>query len=83
MTPSFELEITLHKADPVDLDYPVDLRFDRSDSEADVAPIWGKARFELDTLRALSDDREDYGKLLHESCSPIRRFRKASGSRVL
>lgn len=61
---SFEIEITLHRADP---NYEVELRFDRSDSEADVAPIRGEAKFDLDALRALSDEREEYGKLLHQS----------------
>jgi len=64
MTSSFEIEITLHKAEP---DYQVDLRFNRSDSEADVAPIRGNAKFEIEELTALSEDREEYGKLLHKN----------------
>lgn len=61
---SFEIEITLHR---VEADYQVDLRFDRSDSEADAAPLRGEAKFDFEALRALSDDRAEYGKLLYQN----------------
>jgi hypothetical protein len=61
---SFEIEITLHR---VEADYQIDLRFDRSDSEADAAPVRGDAKFDFETLRALSDDRAEYGKLLYQN----------------
>jgi CHAT domain-containing protein/SIR2-like protein len=64
MTPSFEFEVTLHR---VDDNYQVDLHFDRSDSESDVAPIRGEAKLDVEVLRALSDDRVEYGKVLHKS----------------
>jgi hypothetical protein len=61
---SFEIEITLHRGEA---DYQVDLRFDRSDSEADAAPVRGEAKFDVEALRALSDDRAEYGKLLYQN----------------
>lgn len=64
MTSSVEIEIGLHRQDQT---YQVDLRFDRSDSEADAAPIRGEAKLDLEALRALSDDRTEYGKALHQS----------------
>jgi hypothetical protein len=44
MTSSFEIEIGLHRQDE---SYQVDLRFDRSDSEADAAPMRGDAKLDL------------------------------------
>jgi hypothetical protein len=61
---SFEIEITLHRVEP---DYQVDLRFDRSDSEADAAPLRGEAKFDFESLTALSDERAEYGKLLYQN----------------
>src|SRR5436305_1960338 len=61
---SFEIEIALHH---VGADYQVDVRFDRSDSEADVAPVRGEAKFDLEALRARSNERAEYGKLLYQS----------------
>lgn len=62
-SPLLDMEITLHR---VDQNYQVELRFNRSDSEADVAPILGEAEINLESLKALTDQREDYGKLLYE-----------------
>jgi hypothetical protein len=45
MTPFVELEIGLQKIDDA---VHVTLRFDRSDSEADVSPILGLAAFDAD-----------------------------------
>ena len=58
-----ELEISLQR---IDATVRVALRFNRSDSESDVAPILGLAAFDLDALRALSGDRKEYGRLLSQ-----------------
>lgn len=63
MTQFVELEISLQR---IDATVRVALRFDRSDSESDVAPILGLAAFDLDALRALSGDRKQYGQLLSQ-----------------
>ena len=64
MTPFVELEISLERmAEKM----RVALRFDRSDSEADVAPVVGLASFDLEALRAMSGDRRQYGVLLAQS----------------
>jgi hypothetical protein len=56
-----ELEIGLQRiADTIH----VSLRFDRSDSEADVSPILGQTAFDFDGLRAAGADRVAYGQLL-------------------
>lgn len=70
---SFEIEITLHRADP---HYEVEVRFDRSDSEADVAPIRGVAELNLEALIALNDERAEYGKLLYEGLFSTPRIRQ-------
>jgi hypothetical protein len=70
---SFEIEITLHRAEP---NYEVELRFNRSDSEADVAPIRGEAKLDLEGLRALSDEREEYGKRLYQGLFSTPRIRE-------
>ncbi len=59
-----ELEIGLQRMGD---DIRVELRFDRSDSEADVAPIAGQAAIDLEALRAASSDRKIYGQLLGQS----------------
>ena len=64
MTQFVELEISLERMAE---SMRVALRFDRSDSEADVAPVVGLASFDLDALRGLSGDRKQYGKLLSQS----------------
>ncbi|MEO7317855.1 MAG: CHAT domain-containing protein [Chthoniobacteraceae bacterium] len=64
MTQFVELEISLQR---IDTTVHVALRFDRSDSESDVAPILGLAAFDLDALRAMSGDRKEYGRLLSQS----------------
>jgi hypothetical protein len=61
MTHFVELEIGLQKIDDA---VHVALRFDRSDSEADVSPILGLAAFDADALREASSDRRRYGQLL-------------------
>ena len=58
-----EIEIALHAQEKK---YEVDLHFDRSDSEADTAPIRGETGLDLEALRALSDDRTEYGKALYQ-----------------
>ena len=58
-----EIEIALHAQEKT---YEVDLHFDRSDSEADTAPIRGETGLDLEALRALSDDRTEYGKALYQ-----------------
>ena len=69
MTHFVELEIGLQRMGD---DIRVELRFDRSDSEADVAPIAGQAAIDLEALRAASSDRKIYGQLLGQSFSRIR-----------
>jgi hypothetical protein len=64
MTQFVELEVGLQR---IDATVRVSLRFDRSDSESDVAPILGLAAFDLDALRAISGDRKQYGRLLSQS----------------
>ena len=64
MTQFVELEISLQR---IDASVRVALRFDRSDSESDVAPVLGLAAFDLDALRAASGDRKQYGTLLSQS----------------
>lgn len=64
MTPFVELEISLQR---IDAALRVALRFDRSDSESDVAPILGLAAFDLEALRAAGGDRREYGRLLAQS----------------
>ena len=64
MTQFVELEVGLQR---IDATVRVSLRFDRSDSETDVAPILGLAVFDLDALRAISGDRKQYGLLLSQS----------------
>ncbi len=64
MTQFVELEISLQR---IDATVRVALRFDRSDSESDVAPVLGLAAFDLDALRAVSGDRREYGRLLSQS----------------
>jgi hypothetical protein len=64
MTQFVELEISLQRIDET---VRVVLRFDRSDSESDVAPIAGCAEFDLNALRAISGDRKQYGILLSRS----------------
>ena len=58
-----ELEISLQR---IDSTVRVALRFDRSDSESDVAPILGLAAFDLDALSAAIGDRKQYGILLSQ-----------------
>jgi len=58
-----EIEIVLHAQQKR---YNVDLRFDRSDSEATPSPIGGETKLDLEKLRALSEDRFGYGKTLYE-----------------
>ena len=70
-----EIEIALHAQEKK---YEVDLHFDRSDSEADTAPIRGETGLDLEALRALSDDRTEYGKALYQVSSPIRKFAAVS-----
>ena len=72
MTHFVELEIGLQRMGD---DIRVELRFDRSDSEADVAPIAGPAALDLNALRAASSDRKTYGKLLGEGLFADHRIR--------
>ena len=64
MTQFVELEISLERMAE---SMRVALRFDRSDSEADVAPVVGLASFDLAALRAVAGDRKQYGLLLAQS----------------
>ena len=64
MTPFVEIEISLQR---IDATMRVALRFDRSDSESDVAPVLGLAAFDLEALRAVSGDRKQYGLLLSQN----------------
>ena len=59
----FEIEIALHAQQKK---YEIDLRFDRSDSDADIAPILGQSELDLEKLRALSDDQVEFGKVLYQ-----------------
>src|ERR1044072_5323359 len=60
-----ELEIALHRWDSES--YAVELRFSRSDSDSDIAPMQGYARFDFEELRAQTYDAASYGKLLGAS----------------
>ena len=64
MTQFVELEISLQR---IDSSVHVAIRFDRSDSESDIAPVLGLAAFDLEALRAMSGDRKEYGRLLSQS----------------
>jgi CHAT domain/SIR2-like domain len=63
MTQFVELEISLQR---IDATVQVALRFDRSDSESDVAPILGPSAFDLNELHAASGDLKQYGRLLSQ-----------------
>jgi hypothetical protein len=60
--PAIDLEIGLHRREPTG--YAVDLRFNRSDDDAQQAPVWGQAQIDADSLRANVLDPAQYGKVL-------------------
>ena len=57
-----ELEIGLHRSDADS--YQVELRFKNPDSEAEVAPVRGRAAIDLVELPALEFDPKGYGETL-------------------
>lgn len=76
MTHFVELEIGLQKIADA---FHVVLRFDRTDSEADVSPILGLAAFDADALRAASSDRRQYGQLLAQQLFADAKIRAGFG----
>jgi hypothetical protein len=62
---SADLEISLHRRDGTT--YAVEFRFSLPGSEADIRPGQGQAEFDLNALRAMSQDINQYGKSLTET----------------
>jgi hypothetical protein len=80
MTHFVELEIGLQKIEDA---VHVVLRFDRSDSEADVSPILGLAAFDAEVLRAASGDRRRYGQLLAQQLFADPKIRAGFGKAIV